>query len=131
MDGEPTYRGLIGRIRERAQAYVRKQIELPKQEIGELIAANLRAVIWFAVALALVWLALVSFVVLVIALLAIVLPLALAALAAFLLFAIVAGLVGYIGYKKLVLHGPDRTIRQVKETVRWLKTRVLGRSASS
>ena len=125
------YRGLIGRIRDNARTYLLKQIELPKQEIAELIQANLRAVLWFAIALVCIWLVLVTFVVLVVALIALVLPLWAAALVTLALFALVGALCGYIGYKKLVLHGPDRTITQLKETARWLKARLLGPNASS
>lgn len=125
------YGGLIGRIRENVRTYVRKQIELPKQEITELIQANLRAVLWFAIALLCIWLFLITFVVLVVALIALLLPLWAAALLTLALFAVIAAVCGYVGYKKLVLHGPDRTIAQLKETARWLKTRLLGRNASS
>jgi uncharacterized membrane protein YqjE len=131
VQSDQTYRGILGRIREQARTYIRKQIELPRQEIGELVAANLRALVWFAAALVLAWLALVAIVVLVVAIIALVLPLWAAALLTVLLMAGGAALTGFVGYKKLVLHGPERTIGQVKETVRWLKTRVLGRSASS
>ena len=131
MRNEPGYRALVGRIRDKATTYLRKQIELPKQEITEIVKANLRAAVWFGIAIAFVWLALVSFVVFVVMLLAILLPLWLAALVSLLLFLAIAGICAYAGYKKLVLHGPDRTTRQVKETIRWVKTPLLGRNASS
>ncbi len=131
MSESTGYGSLIGRIRENVRTYIRKQIELPKQEISELIQANLRALLWFAIALLCIWLFLVTFVVLVVALIALLLPLWAAALLALALFAAIAAVCGYVGYKKLVLHGPDRTIKQLKETARWLKTRLLGRSASS
>ena len=41
-----------------------------------------------------------------------------------------AALTGYIGYKKLDLRGPTRSINSLKETMRWAKARLLGRSAS-
>ena len=43
---------------------------------------------------------------------------------------VLAGASAYVGYRKLELHGPERTIRTMKEGVRWAKARLLGRSAS-
>jgi hypothetical protein len=40
------------------------------------------------------------------------------------------GAMGYGGYSRLELHGPTRTIKSMKETVKWAKQRLLGRSAS-
>jgi len=53
-----------------------------------------------------------------------------AALVVFVLFIALAGLTGYVGYKKLDLRGPTRSINSLKETMRWAKARLLGRSAS-
>ena len=124
------YRTLLERLRQNVRAYVRKQLELPRQEIAEIVRANLRAAIWFAVAAIFVMLFLVAFAVFVIALVAILLPWWLASLVVMLLFALAAGLTGYVGYKRLELHGPTRSIESVKETVRWVKARLSGRSAS-
>ena len=66
----------------------------------------------------------------VIALVALVLPLWAAALVVLLLFVALAALTGYVGYRKLELRGPTRTINSLKETMRWAKSRLLGRSAS-
>jgi hypothetical protein len=134
----PGYRTLLGRIRENARAYIRKQLELPRQEIAEIVRANLRAAVWFGVAAAFALGFLVAFVVLVIALIVLALravaglddPLWAAALITMLLFAVGAGLCGYVGYRKLDLRGPTRTINSMKETIRWAKARLLGRSAS-
>ncbi len=126
----PGYRTLLGRIRENVRALIRKQLELPRQEIAEIIQANLRAAMWFGIALALVLGALVALTVLVIALINLVLPLWASALIVLLLFLGLAALTGYVGYKKLELRGPTRTINSLKETMRWAKTRLLGRSAS-
>ena len=41
-----------------------------------------------------------------------------------------AGITGFVGYKRLDLRGPTRSINSVKETIRWAKQRLLGRSAS-
>ncbi|MBI3521975.1 MAG: phage holin family protein [Chloroflexi bacterium] len=130
MYREPGYRTLIGRLRDNARAYVRKQLELPRQEIAEIIQANLRAVKWFAIAAGLAFMVLIALVVLLVALIAIVLPLWLAALVVLLLCAGGAALAAYTGYKRLELRGPTRSIESVKETVRWVKSRLLGRSAS-
>jgi uncharacterized membrane protein YqjE len=130
MYERPGYRTLLGRIRENVRTYIRKQLELPRQEIAEIVRANLRALLWFGVALALVFGALIALTVLVIALIAIYLPIWAAALIVLALFAGLAALTGWIGYKKLDLRGPTRTINSFKETVRWAKARLLGRSAS-
>ena len=74
--------------------------------------------------------ALIALTVLVIALIALFLPWWASALIVFALFAGIAALTGWTGYKKLDLRGPTRTINSVKETVRWAKARLLGRSAS-
>ena len=126
----PGYSTLIGRIRNNVRTYIRKQIELPKQEIAEIIKANLNAAKWFGIALAFVFLTLISFAVFIIGLIAIWLPLWASALIALVLFGAIAGLVGWGGYKRLELRGPTRSIQSIKETVRWAKARVLGRNAS-
>jgi uncharacterized membrane protein YqjE len=126
----PGYRTLLGRIRENVRTLIRKQLELPRQEIAEIVRANLRAAMWFGIAFAFVLCTLVALTVLVIAVIAIWLPLPVAALVALLLFLALAGLTGWVGYKKLELRGPTRTINSLKETMRWAKARLLGRSAS-
>jgi uncharacterized membrane protein YqjE len=126
----PGYRTLLGRIRENVRQYIRKQLELPRQEIAEIVRANLRAAMWFGVAFAFVLCTLVALTVLVIAVIAIWLPFPLATLVALLLFLALAGITGWVGYKKLELRGPTRTINSLKETMRWAKARLLGRSAS-
>jgi uncharacterized membrane protein YqjE len=126
----PGYRTLLGRIRDNVRLYIRKQLELPRQEIAEIVRANLRAAIWFGIALAFVLCTFVALTVFVIAIIAIWLPFPVAALIVLLLFLALAGLTGYIGYKKLELRGPTRTMNSLKETMRWAKARLLGRSAS-
>jgi uncharacterized membrane protein YqjE len=130
MYERPGYRTLLGRVRNNVRSYIRKQLELPRQEIAEIVRANVRAVIWFGVALAFVFGALIALTVLVIALIALLLPWWASALIVLVLFLGSAALTGWIGYKKLDLRGPTRTINSVKETVRWAKARLLGRSAS-
>ena len=131
------YRSLIGRIRENVRIYIRKQIELPKQEIAEIVQANLRAVRWFAIALALGLLFLVSVVALLIALLANVLPggdalrgLLVSTVIVTLLLLGGTGFTGWRGYRSLDIRGPERSIESFKETVSWAKARLLGRSES-
>jgi uncharacterized membrane protein YqjE len=126
----PGYRTLLGRIRDNVRLYIRRQLELPRQEIAEIVRANLRAAMWFGIALAFVLCTFVALTVLVIAVVAIWLPFPVAALIVLLLFLALAGLTGYIGYKKLELRGPTRTMSSLKETMRWVKARLLGRSAS-
>src|SRR5437763_14483231 len=126
----PGYNTLIGRIRNNVRTYIRKQIELPKQEIAEILKANLNAVKWFGIAAAFVFLTLIAFAVFIIGLIAIWLPLWAAALVALLLFGGITAFFGWGGYKRLELRGPTRSIQSFKETVRWAKARVLGRNAS-
>src|SRR5438067_12082471 len=52
MYERPGYQTLLGRIRDNIRLYIRKQIELPKQEIAEIIRANVRAARWIGVAFA-------------------------------------------------------------------------------
>lgn len=126
----PGYRSLLGRLRENVRTYIRRQLELPRQEIAEIIRANVAAAKWFGVAAAFALCFLISLVVLLIALLALVLPLWASALVILAAMALGAGLTGYIGYRRLELRGPTRTINSVKETIRWAKSRLLGRTAS-
>lgn len=130
MHERPGYRTLLERLRSNVRAYVRKQLELPRQEIAEIVRANLNAAKWFAVALAFVILFLIAFTILVVALIAIVLPLWLAALVVMLVFLAAGGVTGYVGYRRLELHGPTRSVESIKETVQWVKARLLGRGAS-
>src|ERR671937_1966656 len=67
------YRTLVGRIRDNVRLYIRKQLELPRQEIAEIVQANLGAVKWFGIALAFVFGTLIALTVLVIALVAVLL----------------------------------------------------------
>ena len=130
MYERPGYGTLIGRIRENVRALIRKQLELPRQEIAEIVQANLGAVKWFAIALVLGLLFLVSFVILLVAILAIWLPLPVAALLVTLLLVGGAAFTGWRGYKSLDIRGPTRSIESFKETVTWAKARLLGRSES-
>jgi uncharacterized membrane protein YqjE len=126
----PGYRTLLGRVRDNVRLYIRKQLELPRQEIAEIVQANLRAAMWFGVALAFVLCTFVALTVTIIAVIAIWLPLPVAALITLLIFLALAALTGFVGYKKLDLRGPTRSINSLKETMRWAKSRLLGRSAS-
>ena len=130
MYERPGYRTLLGRIRDNVRLYIRKQIALPQQEIAEIVRANLRALMWFGVALSFVLGSLIALTVLVVAVVAIFLPLWAAALIVLLLFVGLAALTGWRGYKTLELRGPTRTINSLKETMRWAKARLLGRTAS-
>jgi uncharacterized membrane protein YqjE len=124
------YRTLFERLRANVRAYIRKQLELPRQEIAEIIQANLAAAKWFGIAFVFLFAFLISFVVLLIALLNLVFQLWAAALIVLAVMFVGAGLTAYVGYRKLELHGPTRTINSMKETIRWAKARLLGRSAS-
>jgi len=126
----PGYRTLLGRIRENVRTYIRKQLELPRQEIAEIVRANVAAAKWFGVALAFVFMFLTALVFLIVALIALVLPLRASALIVLVLMGLGAGITGFVGYKRLDLRGPTRSINSVKETIRWAKQRLLGRSAS-
>src|SRR5256885_13919048 len=104
----PGYRTLLGRSRQNVRTYIRKQLELPRQEIAEILAANKRAAMWLGAAAGLAFMLLITLVVLLVALVALiprewlgVLVLALAVGTAFALFvlgvrakAIVPGFLG-------------------------------------
>ena len=128
--GPASYRSLLGDIREKVRVYVAKQLLLPRQEITEIIRANLRAAMWLGVALIFFFLFLVAFVVLVIGLIAIWLPLWAAALIAMGIFLVLGAIIGIVGYRKLELRGPERSIRSFKETMTWVRATLLGRSES-
>ena len=130
MYERPGYRTLLERIRSNVRLYIRRQLELPRQEIAEIVQANLVAAKWFGIASALVLMSLVALTVFLIGLIAIWLPLWASALIVLLVLVGLAALTGYRGYKKLELRGPTRSINSFKETVRWAKARLLGRSAS-
>src|SRR5438477_12774924 len=122
----PGYTTLIGRIRNNVRTYLRKQIELPKQELAEILKANLNAVKWFGIAFALLFMTIIALAVFVIGLIAIWLPLWASALIALLLFGGLTAFFGWGGYKRLELRGPTRSIQSIKETVRRAEARVLG-----
>jgi uncharacterized membrane protein YqjE len=129
----PGYGSLLGRLRTNVRTYIRKQLELPRQEIAEIIRANLNAAKWFAVAFAFVLMTLIALVVFIItglAALIAVIPLWLWALIVFVVMAVIAGITGFVGYRTLELRGPTRTITSMKESIRWARARLLGRSES-
>ena len=128
--GSPGYKTLFGRVRSNVRALIRKQLELPKQEIAEIVRANLNAAKFFGIAAAFVLLTLIALVVFLIALIAIFLPWWLSALLVLVLCGALAAIFGYLGYKRIELRGPTRSINSLKETVQWAKARLLGRSAS-
>ena len=66
----PGYRTLGGRLRDNVRRYIRKQLELPRQEIAELIEANKRAAMWLAIAGALAFATLITLLVLLVAVVA-------------------------------------------------------------
>ena len=72
MYERPGYRTLLGRIRDNVRLYIRKQLELPRQEIAEILEANKRAAIWLSVAVAFAFMTLITLVVLLVALVAMV-----------------------------------------------------------
>ncbi len=68
--GPRSYRSTLGDLREHVRSYVAKQLLLPRQEIAELVSANLAAARWIGIAAALVLLAAIGFVVLLVTVLA-------------------------------------------------------------
>ncbi|OLC51708.1 MAG: hypothetical protein AUH85_18525 [Chloroflexi bacterium 13_1_40CM_4_68_4] len=179
-----SYRSLFGSLREHVRAYITKQLLLPRQEITELIRANLRAAMWFGIAAALLFFGVIALLVLLIALLALLprewlgalvfalatgvgvavlfagvrsrslgtallalvaglviaaiglaaylfLPeLALAAMLVTLILIVGGALCAVVGYRRLELRAPERSIRSVKETITWVRATLLGRSGS-
>src|SRR5205814_1548587 len=105
-------------IRNNVRTYIRKQIELPRQELAEILKANLNAAKWFGIAFAFGMLTLISLAVLVIAVIAIWLPLWASALIALVLFAVITAFLGWSGYKRLELRGPTRSSQSFKESLR-------------
>src|SRR5438128_9830865 len=91
----PGYGTLLSRIRANVRTYLRKQLELPRQEIAEIIRANLRAAVWFGLAAAFGMGSLVALVVLAVALVSLALPPWAAALAVFGVLAASAAVTGY------------------------------------
>lgn len=130
MYERPGYQTLLGRIRGNVRTLIRKQLELPKQELAEIVQANLQALKWLVIGAAFGLLTLIALTVFVIALVAIVLPWWLSAFLVLVLFGALAAYTGYRGYKKIELRGPTRSINSFKETVQWAKARLLGRNAS-
>lgn len=130
MYDRPGYQTLLGRIRGNVRTLIRKQLELPKQELGEIVRANLQALKWLAIGAAFGLLTLIALTVFVIALVALILPWWLSALLVLVLFGALAAFAGYRGYKKVELRGPTRSIKSVKETVQWAKARLLGQRES-
>lgn len=130
MYEQPGYRTLLGRIRDKVRAYIGKQLALPRQEIAEIVKANLQAAKWFGLALLFILLSLIALTIFLIALVATFLPLWASALLVMLLLATGAGFASWAGSRRLELRGPTRSIESVKETIRWAKDRLLGRNAS-
>ncbi|MBI2773321.1 MAG: phage holin family protein [Chloroflexi bacterium] len=130
MYERPGYSTLIGRIRENVRTLIRKQLELPRQEIAEILRANLGAAKWLAIAAVFGLLFLFSFVILLVAVIAIWLPLPIAALIVAGVLLLGALLTGLRGWKTRELRGPTRSISSVKETISWAKQRLLGQTES-
>ena len=128
--GSPGYKTLFSRARSNVRALIRKQLELPRQEIAEIVRANLNAAKFFGIAAAFLLLTLIALVVLLIALVAIFLPWWASALIVLVICGIFTALFGYVGYKRIELRGPTRSINSFKETIQWAKARLLGRTAS-
>ncbi|HUQ17440.1 MAG TPA: phage holin family protein [Candidatus Saccharimonadales bacterium] len=130
MYERPGYQTLLGRIRGNVRTLIRKQLELPKQELGEILRANLQALKWLAIGAVFGLLTLIALTVFLIALVALILPWWLSALLVLVLFGVLAAYTGFRGYKKVELHGPTRSIKSLKETVQWAKARLLGQRES-
>jgi hypothetical protein len=125
-----SYGTIFGDIRASVRTYIAKQLLLPRQEIGELVRTNIAAVKWVAVGAVFMLLFLIALVALLIAVLGIWLqPWAAAGIVA-LVFLVIGALLVFIGTRKFEVHGPERTMRSVRETISWVKATLLGRSAS-
>jgi uncharacterized membrane protein YqjE len=128
--GPASYRSLLGDLRDKIRTYVAKQILLPRQEVREIIRANLQAAMWLGGAVVFALLFLVAFVVLVVAVIAVWLPLWAAALVTMALFLVLTAIVGLVGYRKLELRGPERSVKSFRETVSWVRATLLGQTES-
>src|SRR5256885_4108569 len=129
MYERPGYRTLIGRLRDNVRTYIRKQLELPRQEIAEIVRANLGAAKWFGVAFAFALAFLIALVVLIIALVALVLPLWASALVIAAVMAVGAGVPRDVGYKRPQPPRPPPPLQTAEETVPRGETRLLRPSA--
>lgn len=125
-----SYGTLLGDIRASVRTYIAKQLLLPRQEIRELLQTNLAAARWIAFGAVFMLLFLIAFVALLIAILHLWFQLWAAAGIVALVFLIIGALLMFIGTRKFEIHGPERTMRSLRETISWLKATLLGRSAS-
>lgn len=113
-------RSLVGEVR----TLVRQEVELAKQEMIGKIVRDLKAAALLLVAGVMIMLGLFVLVFMEIADAFSVLfrhSLALGLLATFVLYLIVFGILAVIGFKRLVVPKPERTIETLREDVAWAK----------
>lgn len=128
--GPSSYRSLLGNLRAHIRTYVAKQLLLPRQEVQELIAANMRAVVLMLVGAILLFLFLMQLLAFAVAMLVVSGYWWLAVLLVLLPLLLGGIVLLVLGKNRLALRGPERSIRSMKETVSWVKATLLGRSES-
>ncbi|MCC6381519.1 MAG: phage holin family protein [Dehalococcoidia bacterium] len=121
--------GLAGDVR----AHARSEVELAKAEMGEQAGIALRMAIWGGVALVTAVLALVFVFLTVMFAISVALPLWAAALITTALLLAIAGAAGALAYLRLrqISVVPRRTVRSLKEDVRWARDQLRSSTSSS
>jgi uncharacterized membrane protein YqjE len=100
---------------------VRLEIQHGRQEVGERVGQNVRAAIYFGIAVGFALLGLIALVALLIALLALILPLWASALIWLVIFLAAAVLFAFLGKNRIRSPVPEQTIESVKEDIAWAK----------
>jgi uncharacterized membrane protein YqjE len=112
---------LVRRLVTGGVSLVRLEIQRGRQEIGERIGQTITAAIFFGIAFAFVFLAMIALVNLVIALIALLVPTWVAAALAFAIFIVIAVAFAWLGRRRIRNPIPEETIESVKEDLAWAK----------
>ncbi len=117
---------LAGEFVEQAGVLVQQEIQLAKQELGEMAHSTLRAAIFFAVALVALLVAFISLVAFLILGIGWLVGgyLASTAIVFVLVFVAIGALLGWMGKQRLRISMPEQTIESVKEDLEWAKAQL-------